>query len=123
MPEKKFGVLDYGIFDFLDSLRERYNLTNEEWSDFSGLPLSRISAYRNRAKNRAWTIDKARKLINGLSKKIGAKVLNKELMDKIEKTKNEKEKALLALLLGFDDNDPAMKSITDHILAVLKSKD
>lgn len=129
MGEKKIGVIDYDFFDYLDALRDKHGITNEEWAMLSGVPVSRISAYRTRAKNRAFTYDKARALANWIEKRIGGKVLRKELLERIEKEKSNVNKSVVALLLGFaseegeKDHEKELEGIFQHIMAVLKAKD
>jgi len=129
LGEKKIGVIDYGFFDYLDSLREQHDISNEKWAELSGVPFSRISAYRKRAKNRAFTYDKVRALANGIEKVIGGNVLRKELIERIDKEKSYASKSIVALILGWtsneseEKNEKALEGIFQHIMAVLKAKD
>ena len=123
MPKKKIGVVPYSVFDSLDTIRGEYGITMTQWSEASGLPVSRISEFRNRAPHRVFDYEKAVMLAAGIRKLTGGSILKKEMQKRIDEAETYREKAILYLLLAFDDdNDRRIKHIYENMQLLSDSR-
>ncbi len=86
------GIVTTDLFVALDTIREKYEVTDVRWSDVAGIRPPRISEWRRLAKNpgakvgRAFTPDKYTLLLAALYKILGEESVRKEMKELIQKT-------------------------------------
>lgn len=127
----KNGRVDPIIFEILDEIADKYEISDSTWAKISGLKYQgRISELRTMARlqreskdlsklGRAFSIKKLRILLDGLRETIGGVNLTKEILSLLKKAKTRKEKNILILLACSEEDD---ESIGIYLETFLKSK-
>ena len=96
------GKIPNAFFNILDEIKDKYQISQKDWSKKSGIPESRISELRFLASgakiNRALSVIKYSKLVEGLEKILGGELVKKEIMSRLQKAVTVDEKIMLLTL-------------------------
>jgi len=105
--------IDIKIFEILDEIADQYGVQAQKWAKAAGIPNSRISDCRNLAMGkrvkRAFTVVRAAELVQGLNQLIGEDNLAREILKRIEKLKDRKQRLLLHCLILKDEEEPQVE--------------
>jgi hypothetical protein len=114
------GKIQNDIFRALDTVRKRFQISDKDWADASGIGApTRITELRKAYEKRPFTYEKARKLRYGLSKLKGDLLVRKELSTLIDTATTERDKVIL-LALCIPDNQ--LKTCKMYLEALIKTE-
>jgi hypothetical protein len=114
----KNGILSMRVFEVLDEVATRHRVSDTLWARESGLKYQpRVNELRKKAKlerqgdskgmkdvGRAFSVTKCKGMLDALKRIIGADIVNKEILNLIERVTTTKEKNML-LMLAMDDQE------------------
>jgi hypothetical protein len=129
----KNGILNMKVFEVLDEVATRHRVSDTLWAKESGLKYQpRIAELRKKAElerigdaggmkdvGRAFSVTKCKSLLDALKRIVGSNIVNKEILNLIDRVDSMKEKNMLMLLSMDEDEDVQFH----QILMAMKFKD
>lgn len=117
----KTGKISIKIFEALNTVAERHDIQAAEWARTAKIGRNRISDFRAIARGeepaklrRAFTRGKAEALLDALKNLIGGTIVNRELLELIEKMEDPVDKNIAIILLVKDE-----KTIQENMAGLL----
>ncbi len=121
----KNGILSMRVFEVLDEVATRHRVSDTLWAKESGLRHQpRINELRKKAEferlgdvdgakdiGRSFSVAKCREMLDALKRIIGADIVNKEILNLIDRVKTAKEQNILLLLVMDEAEDDQFNKI------------
>jgi len=116
--------LDIQLFVYLDEIRDKYNISIQDWAKASNMPIPRISELRalagGRRLDRVLSMKKLSRLGNGLYNLLGGIALKREAEEKLKRITDPKDRILFLAALVPAKNKKFLNQIEKMLISEIR---